>query len=142
MITSFPQYLLMAPSYISVLNVYAVRPISLIPLILSHSTGHSSRMCTMCPGERRATIRSLRISVSSSSRRTPRKSRCRYRQIRRISMRRMRMRFMCCRRSDRRRMISRMWGRYRRIIIGRLGRSEWFLLVTGCLGKGADGWPV
>ena len=26
MITSFIQYLLMAPSYISVLNVYAVRP--------------------------------------------------------------------------------------------------------------------
>lgn len=30
MITSFVQYLLMAPSYISVLNVYAVR---LLPLV-------------------------------------------------------------------------------------------------------------
>lgn len=29
MITSFIQYLLMAPSYINVLNVYAVRPVHL-----------------------------------------------------------------------------------------------------------------
>lgn len=60
MITSFVQYLLMAPSYINVLNVYAVSlysTLSVRVLILEYSL----QMYTMCPGEPRVTTRSARI---------------------------------------------------------------------------------
>lgn len=63
MITSFIQYLLMAPSYIAVLNVYAVSP----PF---YPTAHdeilhfrSSRTCTMFHGAQKVTIRLARIWV-------------------------------------------------------------------------------
>jgi len=63
MITSFIQYLLMAPSYIAVLNVYAVRPPapSPAPIINHNSQHHSLQMSMIFLGELKATIKFLPI---------------------------------------------------------------------------------
>jgi len=60
MVTSFIQYLFMAPSYIAVLNVYAVRlPAS---LLLDHNSQHYSlQMSMIFLGELKAIIKFLPI---------------------------------------------------------------------------------
>ena len=131
MITSFVQYTLMAPSYIAVLNVYAVSP-STPPRLSPPLTCpyRSSQTCTTSRGVRKATTKLRPILGPSRPRRTKAKWRWRCRRARRILIRCMRMLYMFCRRSRRRRRRRWIRRRRRRIIIGLLGQSESLLRVT------------
>jgi hypothetical protein len=73
MVTSFIQYLLMAPSYIAALNVYAICHLSLVPfpfslcrISVAGGTKISFPTCMMYCGEEKATTRSSLISVLSA----------------------------------------------------------------------------
>lgn len=123
MITSFIQYLLMAPSYIAVLNVYAVRQHhDAIPSV--SNSPPSSPMCTMYRGAQKVTTKSsILISVWSPRGRTKTKSKLRFPPLRMTSTPLMRTPYKYSPPSHRRRNRSQMQRHNRRITTGLLGRT-------------------
>jgi len=121
MITSFVQYLLMAPSYITVLNVYAVSITS--DDVGSSLTSSSLPTFTMSRGVPRETTRSLTISEQPpSEERTRTKSKSSSQPNKRISTRHMRMPFTCWLRNHPRSSRSGTLVRSKRIITRISGR--------------------
>lgn len=134
----------MAPSYIAVLNVYAV---SHLPSLSTHSCPHmypfwlSSFPTYMTSrGVPKVTTRSKQTSVPSPLRRTKRRLRLACPRKTRISTQHMKMPFMCWTQSRRRSNRHRMRVHSKRITIGVLGQSELFVGFLLIVPKDADGW--